>query len=119
MSRTSVFLCVIARSARKFLKIFNNSRLFLNLLAYSNSLNVGRKYWFAVGKLGLVIETYDTDGSSSKRAANSRAMVVFPVPTAPKQIANPRLAAIVHLTFSRAKLCVGDIYKYLGLGEVE
>jgi hypothetical protein len=75
--------------------------------------------WLAVGKFGLVIETYETVGSSSSRAANSRAKVVLPVPTAPKQMAKPLRAAMVHLVFSRAKLWVGEIYKYLGLGEVE
>lgn len=80
---------------------------------------IARSNWLAVGKLGLVIETYETLGSSSSRAANSLARVVFPVPTAPKQIVKPRRAVIVHLVFSRAKLWVGEMYKYLGLGEVE
>src|SRR5450756_1197146 len=58
-------------------------------------------------------------GSSSKRWASSRARVVFPAPVGPKHRASPLLAAIVHLVFSSARLCVGEIYRYLGFGEVE
>src|SRR5512132_292345 len=61
------------------------------------------------------MKTEETLGFSSSRWASSRARVVFPVPTGPNTSDSPRLVVIVHLVFSRAKLWVGEIYKYLGL----